>query len=379
MKKRTLLLTGALAATSAMSVQADDHNASEAFPDISEDMRHYQAIDALYQNGIVSGFDDGTFRPNDSLTRIEAALMLESALNLEFDGEVSHHFDDVPEAYNEVVDMVYEEGIFEGYGPDEFGTRDELTRDQMAKVLVEAYGLEVEGVPTVHFDDRAETSLKEYLDAAYHFGVANGYPNHNFGVGDEIKRQDFSAMLYNAMNIEDTEYQAQTQLRYYQPADFLKGGQEALDEVAAGGALYDTRLMLGQYFPTVTLEYGNPDEQVNIEGPLQRYGNIYLGLQGTNDDEADELVDSVAWFAEPEETSDSTLAEVVAALGEPDDIYNNNLFGGVTYQYEAGDYFVAFTAEGDHQVTTKDSGEVIIEEVDESAKVDVFDLRHDRE
>ncbi|SIS41369.1 S-layer homology domain-containing protein [Salimicrobium flavidum] len=118
MKKRTVFLTGALAGMAAMSVQAD----AEAFPDISEDMRHYLAIDTLYKEGIINGFDDGTFRPNASLTRIEAVLMLERALNLEFDGEVSHDFDDVPEAYNEVVDMLYEEGIFEGYSLDEFGT-----------------------------------------------------------------------------------------------------------------------------------------------------------------------------------------------------------------------------------------------------------------
>ncbi|SIS41364.1 S-layer homology domain-containing protein [Salimicrobium flavidum] len=379
MKKRTALLTGALAATSVMSVQADDHNASEAFPDISENMGHYQAINVLYQQGVVNGFDDGTFRPDASLTRIEAALMLERALNLEFDGEVSHDFDDVPEAYNEVVDMVYEEGIFEGYSSDEFGTRDELTREQMAKVLVEAYGLQVDGVPTVHFDDRSETSLKEYLDAVYHFGVAEGYPNHNFGIGDEIKRQDFSAMLYNAMNVEDTDYEAETQLSYYRPEDFLKGGQEALDEVEAGGALYDTRLMLGQYFPTVTLEYGDPDEQVYIEGPRERYGDIYLGIQGMNDDEADELVNSIAWFADSEDSSDATLADVQAALGEPDEVYYNELFDGVSYRYNEGDYFVSFNGDGDHQLSEGEDGLTQVDDIDETAQLDFFQVRYQPE
>ncbi|SDJ27849.1 S-layer homology domain-containing protein [Salimicrobium halophilum] len=376
MKKRTAILTGALAATSVMSVQADDHTAADSFSDISENMTHYEAINQLYQKGVVSGFNDGTFRPNESLTRIEAALMLESALNLDFDGEVSHSFEDVPDKYNEVVDMLYEEGIFQGQSSDEFGTYDELTREQMAKVLVEAFDLQLQDVPTVHFDDRGWTSLGDYLDSVYHFGVASGYPNHEFGVGDPIKRQDFSAMLFNAMNVEDKDYEEQTALRDYEPSDFLAGGQEALDEVEAGGALFDTRLMLGQYFPTVTLEYGDPDEQVNIEGPRERYGNIFLGISGMNDDDADELVNSIAWFPDARGTGDSTLADVKASLGEPDEVYYNELFDGVSYRYNAGDYFVSFNANGEHQLSQGEDGLTQVDQVDESATLNLFQIRY---
>ncbi|SIS41375.1 hypothetical protein [Salimicrobium flavidum] len=228
-------------------------------------------------------------------------------------------------------------------------------------------------MPTVYFGDRNETSLKEYLDTAYHFGVAIGYPNHDFGVGDDIKRQDFAAMLFNAMNLQDTEYQPLTQLRDYRPVDFLKGGDRVVQELEEVGVLHDTRLRVGELFRTVKLEYGNPDEQVYIEGPRERYGDNYLGIQGTND--ADETVDSIAWFP-GEDGTETTLADVEAALVEPDEVFYNELFPGVTYKYDAGDYFVSFNGAGDHQLTDLDNGLVQIDEVDESATLNFFQLRY---
>ncbi len=46
-----------------------------SFSDIPSTDQHYDRINELVENGIVSGYEDGTFRPDNQLTRAEAAVM----------------------------------------------------------------------------------------------------------------------------------------------------------------------------------------------------------------------------------------------------------------------------------------------------------------
>ncbi|SDJ27664.1 S-layer homology domain-containing protein [Salimicrobium halophilum] len=210
---RNVLATaaGAAVVASAMApgaVAADDHTAADSFPDVAEDMTHYEAINALYQDEIIMGFEDGSYHPYESLTRIQAALMLERAKGLESDGEISYDFEDVPGGYESTVDAVYDAEYFQGSVDGDFDPYEELTREQMAVVLTKAYDLPVgEDVPESDFTDRGESALtQDYIDAVANAGVASGFPDGSFGVGEEIKRMDFAAMLYAAMNYDmDTE------------------------------------------------------------------------------------------------------------------------------------------------------------------------------
>ncbi|OQM45972.1 S-layer protein [Anoxybacillus sp. UARK-01] len=108
------------------------------FPDL-EDEELKQAVQRLYERSIVTGYPDGTFRPNEKLLRRHAARMIVKELGLK-----------LPEGYQlKATDMKpgdagYEDmAIAEAYGllgqdgrlrPNEY-----LTRAQMAAVLVRAY------------------------------------------------------------------------------------------------------------------------------------------------------------------------------------------------------------------------------------------------
>ncbi|SDJ25107.1 endo-1,4-beta-xylanase [Salimicrobium halophilum] len=181
------------------AIMDDNEGAAAMFSDVTEDMTHYEAIDALYREGVINGFTDELFGPGESLTRIQAALMLERIMGLSFDGEVNHGMADVAPSYEETVDNVTEAGIFAGDEEGNFNPYENMTREQMAKVLTEAFDLaEGEEVPEAEVTDRNGTSLAPYIDKVIHAGVASGYEDGSFGVGDDIKRMDFAAMLYNA-------------------------------------------------------------------------------------------------------------------------------------------------------------------------------------
>ena len=47
------------------------------FPDVPADAWYAKAVDFAFRAGLMEGYEDGTFRPNDPLTRAEAATILQ--------------------------------------------------------------------------------------------------------------------------------------------------------------------------------------------------------------------------------------------------------------------------------------------------------------
>ena len=47
------------------------------FDDVTEQMPYYSAVDMLYNMGIISGYEDGTFKPNDKISVAEGITFAE--------------------------------------------------------------------------------------------------------------------------------------------------------------------------------------------------------------------------------------------------------------------------------------------------------------
>ncbi|MCI3924683.1 S-layer homology domain-containing protein [Paenibacillus sp. TRM 82003] len=64
-----------------------DASAGTAFADVAAGDAHAGAIGAAYEAGVVSGYEDGTFRPNRPVSRQELAVAIRNALTVAADGE----------------------------------------------------------------------------------------------------------------------------------------------------------------------------------------------------------------------------------------------------------------------------------------------------
>ncbi|OKL37653.1 S-layer homology domain-containing protein [Domibacillus mangrovi] len=107
------------------------------------------ALMAAVQSGIVAGKADGTFAPNDRITRAEAAAMIGRALNLnsiKFDSsklDTTKKLADFKDAKTigastrEDVLKVYQAGIMAGASNGTFQPNEFTKRDQMARILAE--------------------------------------------------------------------------------------------------------------------------------------------------------------------------------------------------------------------------------------------------
>lgn len=108
------------------------------FTDTNPGDWYYQYITFAHWRGFVSGYDDGSFHPNDPITRAEATVMImdiAGIIDYDVSDTITSYYDvnaDDWFAYAIAVATDYE--IIEGYGDGSFRPDDELTRAEAAVI-----------------------------------------------------------------------------------------------------------------------------------------------------------------------------------------------------------------------------------------------------
>ncbi|MFD1953929.1 S-layer homology domain-containing protein [Paenibacillus thailandensis] len=102
-----------------------------------------QEITALVNEGIISGFEDGTFKPAESMTRAQLAKVIVLAMGLEEDAETANIFTDVKEGvwYAGYVGALVKSGITQGTSATTFSPGNTVTREELAVFFIRAFGL----------------------------------------------------------------------------------------------------------------------------------------------------------------------------------------------------------------------------------------------
>ncbi|WP_018923025.1 S-layer homology domain-containing protein [Salsuginibacillus kocurii] len=193
-----------VAGVAAMLLVSSPLQAAEDFTDLTQGDDFYSDIQVLAEKGIVSGLPDGSFGADQSLSRGEAAIMVSRALDLNTEG-ASHNFEDVPSSGEvaEAIGAAVDANILDGFPDGSFRPDEAMTREQMAIILSQSYDL----VPAAHFMSHAHDVERqrhsfEEISELYRSNVTSGYPDGTFQPENEITRGEFSAFLHRAMNAE---------------------------------------------------------------------------------------------------------------------------------------------------------------------------------
>ena len=114
--------------------------AASSFSDISDDTTALAAA-ALQGLGVVSGTGGGCFEPDSFLTRAELCTMAVNAMGLGDKVSTYSRktlFSDVPSSawYNGYINLAYSEGLINGYGNGTFGPNDTVTYGQAAAIML---------------------------------------------------------------------------------------------------------------------------------------------------------------------------------------------------------------------------------------------------
>ena len=170
---------------------AADHPFSDVGPNYEE------SVSFLYMVELINGTSATTFGTASNLKRGDAAVILANTLGVDVENAPSAGFKDLNPRIAGAVNALAEEGIVSGITKDKFGPDLPLTRGAMAKFLNLGFMLEDYAEPTP-FTDVAGV-FATHIEALYGSGITNGKTATTFGTHVNIKRGEFANMLYKTM------------------------------------------------------------------------------------------------------------------------------------------------------------------------------------
>ncbi|AXH98360.1 Parasporal protein [Sporosarcina sp. PTS2304] len=177
---------------------------TDLFKDVPLSYPYATEIYFLRNQQIIMGDVDGNFNPGNTLSREHAAVILSRAFNLAPVTEARQIFSDVPKShryYNE-ISAISNANIVGGYSDGTFNPKGQLTRSQMAMILVKAYNLEGESVNKFKDVSKNHGAYKQIHILANH-GITTGNEKGEFMPGIPVNRAQFSAFLYRSITSVD--------------------------------------------------------------------------------------------------------------------------------------------------------------------------------
>lgn len=238
--------------------------AARTFPDVSSDFWGARYISSAAERGYIQGYEDGTFRPNNQITRAEFCRMLNQALGLTQEEVVG--FQDVHSNhwyYSEVKKAVAA-GYIAGYEDNSFRGDNSISREEAAVVLSRIT------TPT-----DVQKNIWELVDtgsiSSWALDAAKMLYSKGYMVGDDFKRFNPQGNLTRAELTKSVEVLL--------GAEKINGTDISLN--AQNQTLSNTI-----YTGNVTINVGNNDEDVTFKncqilGTLQIKGGDVIHLSGT--------------------------------------------------------------------------------------------------
>lgn len=174
--------------------------ARETFTDLGSVSWSEDAIYYLNSKGVINGYGNGKFGPNNKITREQAALMLVRELYPNEKSSTTLNFPDVKEdsIYYNAIAVAIDHDLFEGYPDGTFKPQDPITRAATAKILALAYDLKGS---SANFKDIHQAAwAADYINALASNRVTSGYPDGTFKPQNLLTRAEFATFIARAIN-----------------------------------------------------------------------------------------------------------------------------------------------------------------------------------
>jgi hypothetical protein len=119
----------------------------DSFSDVSKEEWYYDAVSIAYEYGIISGYDNGKFEPDNKITREQALTIIARAMKLTglnadmSDTEISATLvgytdsTDIAKYAKSSIATCIKTGIISGRGEEKLAPKDDITRAEVATIV----------------------------------------------------------------------------------------------------------------------------------------------------------------------------------------------------------------------------------------------------
>ena len=177
---------------------------AEMFSDVSSSKWYYDYVLQASNLGIINGKGDGIFAPEEDVTRGDFAVMLTNMLGVtELPHVVNNPFADVNEDiyYSDAIAYCYEQGYIGGYPDGSYRPEATITRQEAAKIIAEALGLTETDSDPFTDDNLIHEWAEDYVCQCKAAGIFGGdAETGNFRPSDAISRAETAKIMVVAYN-----------------------------------------------------------------------------------------------------------------------------------------------------------------------------------
>jgi len=164
-----------------------------------------EAMQQLSARGIISGYPDGTFRPDNPITRAEFLVMLMRLLGPE-EEEAELAFVDrehIGSWAERAIAQALKLGIVQGYGDGSFRAHQQITRTEMSVMIARAIGLSEETVEHTRFEDDEDIPswAKAAVEAMRKQEIIQGRGNNQFVPNASATRAEAAMIMLRIISI----------------------------------------------------------------------------------------------------------------------------------------------------------------------------------
>jgi hypothetical protein len=167
------------------------------YPDI-KNHEYYDSIVGLIEQGVVTGYPDGSIRPDNYITRLEAAVLISRAMGLKGSDSPTPYKDKVPDWARGYVIELYEKGIMIGIDNNRFSPNTTITREEVATILTRLYKLNSEEETNVELEDLDGWSIK-YVKAVVRNKIMPSLEVNRFKPKQKMTRAETMDFIYKAV------------------------------------------------------------------------------------------------------------------------------------------------------------------------------------
>jgi hypothetical protein len=175
------------------------------FPDVPQVFWARPYIKALAERGVLSGYEDGTFRPNQVVTRAEFAAQLQKA----FDQKVvvpGQKYKDIPDQFwaSSAIQETTRSGFLRGYPENDFRPDQKISKVEALVSLTNGLGLTARGTPNQVLKYQDAKAIPKYatniMAVATEYGLVVNYPNRQIlNPNKPLTRSEAAALTYQGM------------------------------------------------------------------------------------------------------------------------------------------------------------------------------------
>ena len=170
----------------------------------------------------IMGYDNGTIRPDEPITRGEAVTVLYRLVANKAESEdVEIEFSDVTkdDFTYEAINFMLKNKIISGYEDGTFRPKNRITRGEFTKIIASFAPDSINGGAVSPYTDIASSWARKYIEKVFNTGWINGYPDKTFRPDNNITRAEFIVIMNRVLEREPNLNEAREYENYFTDID----------------------------------------------------------------------------------------------------------------------------------------------------------------